>query len=254
MAVNDRAATERIRMKVNTGYSETYYAGHTGYKDSGITCDKNFSESIEKAGEAAVMENDEAAKESKAADKPQESTSSTNIRDMSDKEWDKLIERVDNFIKDFKEAVEYEKEVSEANKEKSEKTAKELVEEITDKVATGKELTKEQELALTGSTDDGIRTIDGVTECASAEDIGDVKTTWTVTAFSEDGIICKQFKDDEETELWRMSYKHKGDYEKVTDFLNSFDENADYKFASSKSFWEDFLDGKISDEELKKLY
>ena len=95
-----------------------------------------------------------------------------------------------------------------------------------------------QELALTGSTEEGISSVDGTTECASVENIGEAKTTWTVTAFSEDGIICKQFKDGEETELWRMSYKHEGDY----------------KFTSSKSFWEDFLDGKISDAELKKLH
>lgn len=80
------------------------------------------------------------------------------------------------------------------------------------------------------------------------------KTTWTVTVFTEDGITYTQFKDGVKTELWRMSYKHKGDYEKITDFLNSFDKNSDLKFASSKSFWEDFLDGKISDEELRKLY
>ena len=51
-----------------------------------------------------------------------------------------------------------------------------------------------------------------------------------------------------------MSYKHEGDYKKITDFLNTFDKNDDFKFADSKSFWEDFLDGKISDAELKKLH
>ncbi len=254
MAVNDRAATERIRMKVNTGYSDTYYAGYNGYNTAtGTTDTKSFSESIEKAGSGAVTGTG-LDKAEENTSRSHESTSSTNIRDMSDKEWDKLMERVDNFIDDFKEAVEYEKEVSVANKEKSEETAKDIVEELSDRVTANREFTKQQELALTGSTQEGISSTDGVTECASAEDIGDVKTTWTITAFSEDGIVCTQFKDGEKTELWRMSYKHKGDYEKVTDFLNTFDKNADYKFASSKSFWEDFLDGKISDEELKKLY
>ena len=238
-------------MKVNTGYADSYY---TGYRAAtGTVNDETFAESMAKAGSGAVTGTGvDEAKEN--ASKSQDSTSSTNIRDMSDKEWDKLIEHVDNFIEDFKEAVEYEKEVSEANKEKSEETSKDLVEMLVDKVTANREFTKVQELALTGSTEEGVSSVDGTTECVSAENIGEAKTTWTVTAFSEDGIICKQFKDGEETELWRMSYKHEGDYKKITDFLNTFDKKADFKFTSSKSFWEDFLDGKISDAELKKLH
>ena len=238
-------------MKVNTGYADSYY---TGYRAAiGTVNDETFAESMAKA-ESGAMTGTSVDEAKENASKSQESTSSTNIRDMSDKEWDKLIEHVDDFIEDFKEAVEYEKEVSEANKEKSEETSKDLVEMLADKVTANREFTKVQELALTGSTSTGVSSTDGVTECASAEDIGDAKTTWTVTVFTEDGITCTQFKDGVKTELWRMSYKHKGDYEKITDFLNSFDKNSDLKFASTKSFWEDFLDGKISDEELRKLY
>lgn len=238
-------------MKVNTGYADSYY---TGYRAAiGTVNDETFAKSMAKA-ESGAMTGTSVDEAKENASKSQESTSSTNIRDMSDKEWDKLIEHVDDFIEDFKEAVEYEKEVSEANKEKSEETSKDLVEMLADKVTANREFTKVQELALTGSTGTGVSSTDGVTECASAEDIGDAKTTWTVTVFTEDGITCTQFKDGVKTELWRMSYKHKGDYEKITDFLNSFDKNSDLKFASSKSFWEDFLDGKISDEELRKLY
>ena len=238
-------------MKVNTGYADSYY---TGYRAAtGTVNDETFAESMAKAGSGAVTGTGvDEAKEN--ASKSQESTSSTNIRDMSNKEWDKLIEHVDKFIDEFKEAVEYENEVSKENKEKFEETAKDIIETLNDNEMTRKELTKEQELALTGSTSTGVSSTDGVTECASAEDISDAKTTWTVTVFTEDGITCTQFKDGVKTELWRMSYKHKGDYEKITDFLNSFDKNSDLKFASSKSFWEDFLDGKISDEELRKLY
>lgn len=238
-------------MKVNTGYADSYY---TGYRAAiGTVNDETFAKSMAKA-ESGAMTGTSVDEAKENASKSQESTSSTNIRDMSDKEWDKLIEHVDDFIEDFKEAVEYEKEVSEANKEKSEETSKDLVEMLADKVTANREFTKVQELALTGSTSTGVSSTYGVTECASAEDIGDAKTTWTVTVFTEDGITCTQFKDGVKTELWRMSYKHKGDYEKITDFLNSFDKNSDLKFASSKSFWEDFLDGKISDEELRKLY
>lgn len=250
--MNDRVTAERIRMKVDTGYAYNYYMG--GKAAANTAANKTFDKNMAKAGNMPVITFDEdGAEENVAADKSKEA-SSTNIRDMSNKEWDKLIEHVDKFIDEFKEAVEYENEVSKENKEKFEETAKDIIETLNDNEMTRKELTKEQELALTGSTSTGVSSTDGVTECVSAEDIGEAKTTWTVTVFTEDGITCTQFKDGVKTELWRMSYKHKGDYEKITDFLNSFDKNSDLKFASSKSFWEDFLDGKISDEELRKLY
>ena len=174
-------------MKVNTGYADSYY---TGYRAAtGTVNDETFAESMAKAGSGAVTGTGvDEAKEN--ASKSQESTSSTNIRDMSDKEWDKLIKHVDNFIEDFKEAVEYEKEVSEANKEKSEETSKDLVEMLADKVTANREFTKVQELALTGSTEEGVSSVDGTTECASVENIGEAKTTWTVTAFSED--VCRK--------------------------------------------------------------
>lgn len=238
-------------MKVNIGYAYNYYMGGSA---ANATDTKTFEKSMAQAGNTTVIGSEEDEAEEKTTVGKSQEASSTNIRDMSKKEWDKLIKRVDNFIDDFKEAVEYENEVSKENKEKFEETAKDIIETLNDNEMTRKELTKEQELALTGSTSTGVSSSDGVTECAAAEDIGDVKTTWTVTVFTEDGITCSQFKDGVKTELWRMSYKHKGDYEKVTDFLNSFDKNSDFNFASSKSFWEDFLDGKISEEDLKKLY
>ena len=188
--------------------------------------------------------------------------SHANIRDMSDKEWDKLMEHVDDFIDDFKDAVESEKKISEENKEQFQKTAKEIMETLKDKELANKlladeslidvniSLSKEQELALTGSTTAGMDKTGSTTECAESDD---ENHTWTITAFTEDGIICKQFKDGESTELWRMSYKHAGDYKKVTEFLERFDKHAELGFVSSKDFWENYLDGKISDEELKDI-
>ena len=43
-------------------------------------------------------------------------------------------------------------------------------------------------------------------------------------------------------------------YKKVWDFINSFDKDADLKFASSRQFWEDFIDGKISNAEIERMH
>ena len=109
-------------MKVNTGYAYNYYMG--GKAAVNTADNKTFDKNMAKAGNMPVITFDEdGAEENVAADKSNEA-SSTNIRDMSNKEWDKLIEHVDKFIDEFKEAVEYENEVSKENKEKFEETAK----------------------------------------------------------------------------------------------------------------------------------
>ena len=158
--MNDRVTAERIRMKVNTGYAYNYYMG--GKAAVNTADNKTFDKNMAKAGNMPVITFDEdGAEENVAADKSKEA-SSTNIRDMSNKEWNKLIEHVDKFIDEFKEAVEYENEVSKENKEKFEETAKDIIETLNDNEMTRKELTKEQELALTGSTSTGVSSTDGV--------------------------------------------------------------------------------------------
>lgn len=44
------------------------------------------------------------------------------------------------------------------------------------------------------------------------------------------------------------------DCKNVWDFFNSFDKEAKLDFASSKTFWENFLAGRISEEEISKLH
>lgn len=102
-------------------------------------------------------------------------------------------------------------------------------------------LSKSQEIALTGDTSVGISETENLKECASVTEDANQKV-WTITAFGQDGIICKQCTmDGESKELWRIDYKNAGDAEKVWKFLEQFDKDADLKFAGSKEFWEDFL-------------
>lgn len=114
-------------------------------------------------------------------------------------------------------------------------------------------LTKSQEIALVGDTTIGISEAQNAKEVVTVDE-EDGEKTWTITCFSEDGIICNQSRNGETTELWRLDYKNKDDYKKVWDFLNGFDKDADLKFSGSKEFWEDFLAGNISNEEIGKLY
>jgi hypothetical protein len=184
---------------------------------------------------------------------------------MSDEQWDKLMENVDNYINEYKEDLEEKKKLQDeaimkeaANAPAYMKTnavsraalaavthgtteVSEADEEINEKTMETEKLTKSQELALTGETTTGISGTGDTRECATVEENENKEKTWTITAFTEQGITCTQSKNGVSTELWRIDYQNADDYQKVWDYLDQLDEDADVSFVSNKSFWEDFL-------------
>ena len=81
-------------------------------------------------------------------------------------------------------------------------------------------LSKSQELMLTGDTTEGVSKTEGATESASCDDESGEKV-WTVTAYTEQGITCKEFKDGVGTLLWQIDFKNPTDYNKVMDYLDN---------------------------------
>ncbi len=286
-------------MEVNTtiagGYGEVYGAGqrkNTLGASSGTAADGEgtAADIFRKLKQAFEEDNKLTAENIKAE---------TDWRDMTDAEWDKLLEHLDGYLADYKEQMEYLKEVQEeaavrasagapadmrallvaqamlkvaasagatgnvdSNAEQLEKESWTYNLETDDQeiLATAKAaneyardvMSKSQELAILGDTETGISETEETTELASMETT-EGKKIWTITAFSENGIVCTRCEDGVSTVLWRLDYKNSGDNEKVLDFLRSFDKDAELKFASSKDFWERFLAGEISAEEIEKL-
>lgn len=114
-------------------------------------------------------------------------------------------------------------------------------------------LTKSQEIALMGDTTEGISDVGTVKECAAAKD-DEEKKTWIITAYTEQGIMCRECtKGGESKELWSIEYKNPGDYKKVWDFLGRFEKDSSFEFAGNRSFWIDFLAGRVSEEELDSM-
>lgn len=181
-------------------------------------------------------------------------------RRMDDEQWDKLIGQLDKYIAACKEELERREEIQEEAAIKAMGAApadmragaasRAMLNAMANGFA-GDMISKSQELSLTGDTSVGISEIENVKECASVTEDAD-KKVWTITAFGQDGIICKQCTmDGESKELWRLDYKNAGDAEKVWGFLDRFDKDADLEFAVSKEFWEDFLAGNISGDKLR---
>lgn len=116
-------------------------------------------------------------------------------------------------------------------------------------------LSKSQEIGLTGSTTAGISNTENVKECASPSENESKEKEWIITAFGDQGIICKRCSMDGKSEtLWTFDYKNSSDAKKVWDFLDRFEKETDLKFAGNKSFWEDFLEDKVDIQEVLRQY
>lgn len=81
---------------------------------------------------------------------------------------------------------------------------------------------------------------------------------WFVTCFGEDGIMCKEAWFDGtkwvNRDCWDLKYTEPGQREKVLAFIQRFPQDANLRFASHKEFWEDFLAGKIDEDEFVNFF
>lgn len=107
-------------------------------------------------------------------------------------------------------------------------------------------LTKTQEMLLTDNTTEGISANDEIVETASATENDNKEKVWTITAFGEDGIVCKRGTMGNMETIWELRYENENDYKKVWDYLKNVDKDDSFEFAGNKDFWIDFLYGQQS--------
>lgn len=81
---------------------------------------------------------------------------------------------------------------------------------------------------------------------------------WFVTCYGQDGIICKEAWFDGtkwvNRDCWNLSYTEPGQREKVLAFIQRFPQDANLRFACHKEFWEDFLAGKIDEDDFVNFF
>lgn len=283
-------------MQINT---QTSAAGYPGTGAAGIFSTKVYSAKNTEAAEASKRAEKEPTDQEQfrlATDAYKENHRLTvektkkedDWREMTDEQWDKLVDHVDKYIDEYKEELEAQEEIEQEAAEKAAAEApageKEIAAASAALAAAGGNpgagaadtessmlekmswtynintddqtilakakmaneygpdmLTKAQELALTGQTTEGTTQTGSVVESASSKEEDDGTKTWTITAFTPDGIICNECSDGKTKELWRLDYKNSGDCQKVWDYLAKFDKDEELDFASDKKFWEGFL-------------
>lgn len=83
----------------------------------------------------------------------------------------------------------------------------------------------------------------------------DDEKTWCITCYTNEGIICMQCSKDGTNQLmWSIKFDDNMQYENVINFLNMFEKDDNLSFASDKSFWTDFISGKIDEADFYNSY
>lgn len=207
-------------------------------------------------------------------------------REMSDDEWDNLLEGIDKYIDAFKERI---RQLKEMQDEAAKKAAMEASADMKTTAASSaaldvaaggsleggeteensdesnwtknldtddqtvlhtaqaaqemenKAMSKYEEIMLTDTTTVGVSRTEGVTECATVEEDENKEKVWTITAFTEQGIVSNKCQNGGIISSWEIKYNNPSDAKRVEDFINSFAKDVDLKFSGSKEFWEMFL-------------
>ena len=107
-------------------------------------------------------------------------------------------------------------------------------------------LSKLQEVQLMDNATVGISQNGAVTECTSVKENENKEKVWTITAFTENGIVSNKCQNGKIIDSWEIKYSNPNDAKQVQELLNFFDKDANLIFSGSKNFWEDFLRNNMS--------
>ena len=171
------------------------------------------------------------------------------------KEWNKLIEQFDAVQEDIREQMQ----------EEQAKRQKEITTKITKKVPASvtsedsKDIAKAAGITVPDSaaTAKGVETKESsvmdslVTESTTctypASNEKDAKEMY-ITWYTKEGIFCRK-AGQTEGYFWSVSFEESAQYNKVMKFLGRLNADANYRFAAHENFWQDFLAGKVNEDD-----
>lgn len=156
---------------------------------------------------------------------------------FTEKEWERLIEKVDAVLDSVREAMEEEQ-----------KKAEKLDHSVMDR----NEVDSLEEIAESAALSEGDFLVSETTRCSYPAAGEDEEQEWYVVCYTSEGISCK--KCGEDGVLWQIPFTDETQYQKVMDFIHGLDPAGNYRFTAHKNFWEDFLSGKLNVEEFLDFY
>ena len=114
----------------------------------------------------------------------------------------------------------------------------------------GEALSRFQELLLVGNTVTGISSEEGMIECISSVEDEKKEKVWTITNIDKDGLTCKKYQDGIVLSSWKLEYPEAKDMKYVEDFISGFKKDENLRFAGIQEFWNEFLSGNITKDDL----
>ena len=175
-------------------------------------------------------------------------------REMSDEEWDKMLEGIDNYIDAFKERIKQMREAQDkaAKKAAIEADAQTILMEADEAQKMEAMAQKRIEEIVNGnseySTYEHVTVIDSITQKRD-EDI-ETKEPLKLIAMDRNGIRC--INDDTHEVEWEIKFNSEYEYEKAAKIMKWAGSHMNnYMAATDESKWKDFLSGKISEGNFK---
>lgn len=156
--------------------------------------------------------------------------------EFTEEEWDKLIQEFDKVQEKLRKEIEDTKD-----EEVKKSIATEILQEDDEK-----DVVKEEDIQSLVSQS---------TTCTYPSSEDDEKQGFYITCYTEDGIYCKgPGQKIGDSFLWVIKFDDIGQYSKVMKFINKFDPNDNLRFVSHKSFWDDFLNDRIDEDDFVNFY
>lgn len=170
----------------------------------------------------------------------------TGASSYTQKEWNRLLRRVDAAQKKLEENEGNTGRVSEkrtntiikSTEENGEKEKSSLLEEMLEEVPKEE---KGDSLEIFEQEPDMLFCT--YTQAIYPSNDKSKEDTVYFTFYDEDGIYCK--KSGESGFEWKIPLKDSSQYEKVMEYLKKYEGQDNLWFASRKDFWRDFLEDKI---------
>lgn len=161
---------------------------------------------------------------------------------FTEKQWNKLLEKFDAVQEMFR------KQREEENARKEAKAKREA--EKTGTVNNSK--AEQNDSLLEGLTE----LLSDATACSFPPESPEAEKPMYVTVYTAEGIYCSKLGPigGNSEKLWYIPFRDSSEYNKVMSFLERFDQKDNLRFASNESFWKDFLDDKIEEDDFVEFF
>lgn len=147
---------------------------------------------------------------------------------FTEKEWEEFLGKFDSIEEAIRELVAEERERREAAKSEE-------------------EIRTEQE----AKNWEGL--VSESTSCTYSSSEPEKEEITYITWYTEDGIYCRQ-AGQTEGYFWSLEFDDPSRYQRVMGFLKQFPADENLRFAAHENFWQDFLAGKIEEEDFVKFF